>query len=288
VDQQLYDYSPIVDRPPLAWPGGARVAFYLGLNIEHYQLDKPATSVSPATVGLVPDPMNYGWRDYGPRVGMWRLVELLDRLELTPSVLLNSDVCHHYPQIVEAGKERGWRWLGHGQNNSILHTGMDEDAERAYLREMTETIESATGRRPRGWLGPAMTETLATPRLLAELGADYVLDWCNDDQPYPLNVDGMISVPYSIELNDITLFVGKNLSGPDYVRLVGDVLDQLLADGETAGRVMALPIHPFIVNTPSRHRYFAEALERIRGTEGVWLTTSDEIADHYRTQTAGA
>lgn len=284
MDQQLYDYSPIVDRPPLAWPGDARVAFYIGLNVEHYDLDKPSTSTSQATVGLVPDPMNYGWRDYGPRVGIWRLVELLDRLEMTPSVLLNSDVCLRYPQIVEAGNERGWRWLGHGKNNSILHTAMDEDAERTFLREMVETIESATGRRPRGWLGPAMTETLATPRLLAELGADYVLDWCNDDQPYPLNVDGMLSVPYSIDLNDVNLFVGKNLSGPDYVRLVSDVLAQLLADGETAGRVLALPIHPFIVNTPSRHRYLAEVLELMRSTEGVWVTTSDEIADHYRTE----
>ncbi|MGH2873909.1 MAG: polysaccharide deacetylase family protein [Solirubrobacteraceae bacterium] len=288
MNQGLYDYSPIVERPPLSWPGGASVAFYLGVNIEHYQLDKPATSISPVTAGLVPDPMNYGWRDYAPRVGIWRLIELLDSLGVRPSVLLNSDVCRHYPQIIAAGTERGWTWLGHGQTNSRLHTGMEIDDERAYLREMTEAIEAATGTRPRGWLGPALTETLETPRLLAELGYRYVLDWCNDEQPYPLNVEGMISVPYTVDLNDITLLVGHNLSGPDYLRLVFDSLEQLLADGRTSGRVMALAIHPFVINQPSRHRYLAQALERICSTDGVWVTTSDAIAEHYLSQRGAA
>jgi peptidoglycan/xylan/chitin deacetylase (PgdA/CDA1 family) len=281
VNYDLYAYSPIVEREPLRWPGGARVAFYLGLNVEHYHVDRPATSATPTTAGLVPDPMNYSWRDYGVRVGIWRLIELLDRLQIVPSVLLNSEVCHHYPQIIAAGRERGWAWLAHGQTNSTLHTGFDEAAERAYLTEMVEAITDATGTAPRGWLGPAMTETFATPRLLAELGLTYVLDWCNDDQPYPLNVDGMIAVPYGVELNDITLCVGRNLSGPDYVRWVLDCLDQLLEDGERTGRVLALPIHPFVVNQPSRHRYLARVLEEMVARDDVWVTTSDAIAAHY-------
>jgi peptidoglycan/xylan/chitin deacetylase (PgdA/CDA1 family) len=281
VNHDLYAYSPIVERPPLRWPGDARVAFYLGLNIEHYHVDRPATSATPTTAGLVPDPMNYGWRDYGVRVGIWRLIELLDRLGMVPSVLLNSEACHHYPQIIEAGRERGWAWLAHGQTNSTLHTGFDEAEERAYLTEMMATITQATGTAPRGWLGPAMTETFATPRLLAELGLTYVLDWCNDDQPYPLNVEGMIAVPYGVELNDITLCVGRNLSGEDYVRWVLDTLDQLLEDGASTGRVMALPIHPFVINQPSRHRYLVRVLEEIAARDGVWVTTSDAIAAHY-------
>ncbi|MCW3009174.1 MAG: polysaccharide deacetylase [Solirubrobacterales bacterium] len=281
MNHDLYAYSPIVERPRLQWPGGARVAFYIGLNIEHYHVDKPATSATPTTVGLVPDPMNYGWRDYGVRVGIWRLIELLDRVGMVPSVMLNSEVCHHYPQIVQAGRDRGWAWLAHGQNNSTLHTGFGGDEERAYLTEMVQTIASATGSAPRGWLGPAMTETFDTPRLLAELGLTYVLDWCNDDQPFPLSVDGMIAVPYSVELNDITLCVGRNLSGEAYVRWVIDTLDQLLADGESTGRVMALPIHPFVINQPSRHRYLARVLEEVAARDGVWVTTSDEIARHY-------
>jgi len=281
MSQSLYDYSPIVERPALKWPGDAAVAFYLAVNIEHYQLEKPSTSISSATVGLVPDPMNYGWRDFAPRVGIWRLIELLDRLQLRPSVPLNSDVCRYYPQIVRAGVERGWAWVAHGRTNSVLQTGMDEQTERAYLHEMVDEIEAATGVRPRGWLGPALTETLATPRLLSELGFTYLLDWCNDEQPYELNLPGMISVPYTVELNDITLFVGRNLRGADYVELVCDHLAQLLEDGMHTGRVMALAIHPFVVNQPFRHRYLAQVLDRICHTPGVWVTTSDAIAEYY-------
>ena len=282
MENELYDYSPIVSRPRLEWPGGERVAFYIGLNLEHYHVDAPSTSIAPVTAGLVPDPMNYGWRDYSPRVGVWRLIELLDELGLRASVLLNSDVCKRYPQIIEAGNERGWAWLAHGQNNSTLQNAMTaSDAEREYLREMVETIETATGRRPRGWLGPALTETFQTPRLLRELGFTYLLDWCSDDQPYPLRIPGMISVPYTVELNDITLFVGRNLSGRDYEQLVADQLEQLLADGESTGRVMALALHPFVISQPFRHKYLARALQRIASTEGVWVTTSDEIAEHF-------
>lgn len=286
MDQGLYPYSPITERPPLRWPEGKLVAFYLGLNVEHFRVDLPATSQTPATVGLVPDPINYGWRDYGVRVGVWRLIELLDRLGMPASVNLNSEVCEHYPQIIQAGVERDWAWLGHGTTNSILHTGMEVDEERELLRSMHAVVEGATGRSPKGWLGPALTETLNTPALLAELGYTYVLDWCNDDQPYPLNVPGMISVPYSVDINDITLFLGRNLSGDEYVRMILDALDQLIEDSsEDAGRVLALPIHPFIVNQPSRHRYLAQALTEIAARDEVWVTTSDAIAEHYLAST---
>lgn len=163
---------------------------------------------------------------------------------------------------------------------------MSPEEELAFLRDMVETVERGVGRRPKGWLGPALTETFETPRLLAELGLSYVLDWCADDQPFPLRVPGhqMLSVPYSIELNDVTMFVGKALSGQDFYQMVVDQFDQLYADGETAGRVMALCLHPFIVNQPFRHKYLDRALEYIAGHGGVWLTTSDDIADHYSRQ----
>jgi peptidoglycan/xylan/chitin deacetylase (PgdA/CDA1 family) len=282
MDQSLYSYSPITERPPLRWPDGKLVAFYVGLNIEHFRIDLPATSQTPVTVGLVPDPINHGWRDYGVRVGIWRCIDLLDRLGMRASVNLNSEVCDHYPQIIRAGVERDWAWLGHGKTNSILHTGMDREQERAFLSEMHATISEATGKRPKGWLGPVLTETFETPALLAELGCTYLLDWCNDDQPYPLNVPGMISVPYSVDVNDITLYLGRNLPGDEYVRMVVDALDQLIEDSTPdSGRVMGLPIHPFIVNQPSRHRYLARALEEIAARDEVWITTSDDIADHY-------
>jgi len=284
MDNELYTYSPIVDRSPIRWPGGARVAFYLGVNIEHYQVDKPSTSIFGGTASLAPDPLNYGWRDYGPRVGIWRMIKSLDRHGVRATALLNSDVCSRYPQIVQAGLDRDWAWVAHGRDNSTFEAGMTREEERAYLTEVVDTIEAATGRRPRGWLGPALTETFETPSLLSELGLQYVLDWANDEQPYELTVPGMYSVPYSIELNDISLFASRSYTGPQFLQAVKDTLDQIHDDAADSGRVMALCVHPFSVSQPFRHRYFDEALEYIAGHDGVWLTTADEILDAYRAQ----
>jgi peptidoglycan/xylan/chitin deacetylase (PgdA/CDA1 family) len=285
MDNELYDYSPIVEREPIHWPDGARVAFYVGLNVEHFLIDRPSTSLNEATATLVPDPLNYGWRDYGPRVGIWRLMETFDRHRIRPSVLLNSDVAARYPQIIKAGLERNWAWLAHGRNNSTLQAGMSVDEERAYLTDVVETIEHATGRRPRGWLGPGLTETFQTPRLLADLGLRYVLDWTNDDQPYRLKVPGMLSVPYTVELNDLGIFTMNGHTGPEFLQMFKDQFDQLYADSADGGRVMALALHPFVIGQPHRYKYLDQALAYVAGHPGVWLTTSDEIADHYTRNT---
>lgn len=281
MDNSLYDYSPIVDRPKLKWPNGARVAFYVGVNVEHYEVDKPSTSLFGGTTHLKPDPLNYGWRDYGVRVGIWRMMEALDKRNLRASVLLNADAARLYPQIIEAGKARNWSWIAHGKNNSIFQADMTEAQERHYLTDVIETIARATGQKPKGWMGPGLTETFNTPRLLKDLGLSYVLDWCADDQPFRLNVPGIISVPYSVEINDGIMFLAKSLSGDDFYRMVVDQFDQLYKESEHSGKVMALALHPFIINQPFRHKYLEKALDYIIGHEGVWLTTSDEIADHY-------
>jgi allantoinase len=282
MDNQLYEYSPIVARPPLKWPNNARVAFYVGVNIEHFEVDKPSTSIFGGTSMLAPDPLNYGWREYGVRVGIWRMMEALDKYRMRASVLLNADCCKRYPQIIEAGKERNWAWLAHGRNNSTLQSGMNVEAERKYLREVVDVVAQSTGQQIKGWLGPALSETFETPRLLKELGLSYVLDWCADDQPFPLQVPGMMSVPYAIELNDITMFVSKGMSGEDFYRAVVDQFDQLFNDGRKSGRVMALGLHPFIINQPFRHKYLDKALNYISKRSGVWLTTSDEIAAYFQ------
>jgi allantoinase len=281
MDIELFDYSPIPERAPIQWPGGARLAFYVGLNIEHFHADRPSVSFHPATSGMVPDPMNYGWRDYGARVGIWRLIDLLDEHGIRASALLNSEAGERYPQIVRAGLARGWTWLAHGKTNSIPHTGMDVDTERALLTETLGSIEKTTGLRPRGWLAPALAETFETPRLLAELGIEYLLDWTNDDQPYPLTVPGLLSVPYTLELADGHLFHIKSHSGADYVQIVKDQLDQLYADSAESGRVMALSLHPYVAGQPFRLKYIGQALKAIVDHPGVWVTTSDEIAAHY-------
>jgi len=286
MDNELYPYSPIVEREPIRWPGGARVAFYVGLNIEHFHVDKPSTSVHEATASLVPDPLNHGWRDYGSRVGIWRVIDGLDRHGMRASALVNSEAAERYPQIVAAGRARDWAWLAHGRTNSVLHANLTEDEERAELANVVQTIEKATGRRPRGWMGPGLTETFRTPALLAELGMSYVLDWTSDDQPFELSVPGMLSVPYTVELNDLGIFLAKGFTGPEFLQMVTDHFDQLYADAEHSGRVMALALHPFVIGQPSRYPYLEKALAYIADHDGVWLTTSDEIAEHYAATTA--
>jgi allantoinase len=209
------------------------------------------------------------------------MIETLEKHKIRASVLLNSDCCRRYPEIIAAGKERHWAWVAHGKNNSTLQADMTLEQERRYLSEVVNTISEATGDQIKGWMGPALTETFETPRLLKELGLYYMLDWCADDQPFPLNIQGMISVPYSVELNDGIMFVGKSLSGEEFYRAVVDQFDQLYKEGEHSGRVMALCLHPFIINQPFRHKYLERALEYITGREGVWLTTSDDIAAYY-------
>ncbi len=281
----LYGYSPITEREPIEWPGGARVAVYVGLNVEHFLFGRPSTSIWPGTADLVPDPLNHGWRDYGARVGIWRTMASLDRHGLRASVLLNSTVAEQYPQIIRAGIDRNWAWLAHGTTNSTLHTDLSPDEERRTLTDIVDTITAATGQRPHGWMGPGLTETLNTAQLLAELGLSYVLDWTADDQPFRLNVPGMISVPYSVELNDLVLF-STGRTGPDFVQMVRDQYEQLSADAATpsGGRVLALALHPFVTGQPFRAKYVDQALAFLAAQPDAWLTTSDDISAHYREQ----
>lgn len=283
MDNQRFDYWPIIHRPRLELPNGARLAFWIGLNVEHFEVDKPSTSISPVTLALTPDPLNFGWRDYGTRVGIWRMMELLDRFGIRASVLLNADVCSRYPAIIEEGNKRGWAWLAHGKNNSTLQAGLTLEEERQLLTEVVGTIRESTGRQPRGWLGPALSETFNTPDLLAELGLTYICDWCNDDQPYPMKVTRgrMISLPYSIEVNDISAFIGRGLTPDQFCQMIVDQFDVLYAEAERSARVMCVALHPFIINQPFRQKYLQKALEHITGHGDVWLATGDEIADWY-------
>ena len=281
VENALYDYMPFNARPKLVFPDGARLAFYVGLNIEHFRVDIPEMN-SP----YVPDPMSYGVRDYGTRVGIWRLMDLFDEVGIRATGIINSDVCIRYPQIIEAGVERDWAWIAHGQTNSIRQSGMDLAEETAFLADMMSTLDTSLPSRPSGWLGPGLSETFETPRLLKEYGFTYLLDWCCDDQPFALNVPGMISVPYSIEVNDISLLKRGTHLGADYERIVMDQFEGLLDDSARTGMVMALPIHTFIVGQPNRFKYLARVLRKICATGGVWVCTSDDIANHYLAGTA--
>jgi allantoinase len=289
MDRPPFDYSPIARRTQHALPDGAQLAVWIGVNIEHYRWGQPALSLAQFTAQLVPDPTNYGWRDYGPRVGIWRLIEILDTFGVRASAVMNSEVCVHYPEIVEEALQRRWAVVAHGRDNSTWQTGMELDEERAFITEIVETLERATGRRPSGWLGPALTATPNTYNLLAELGFTYTLDWANDDQPYPLKVQSgkLISVPYSSEVNDIPAFVLHHQTGEEFAQSLVDQFETLYEEGASSLRIMGIGIHPFLVGQPFRARHFARALEHIVKHERVWLTTSDEIAAWYQSAVGG-
>jgi peptidoglycan/xylan/chitin deacetylase (PgdA/CDA1 family) len=278
-----FSYSPIVNRKKLRFPNGARVAVWVIPNIEHFDFDKPSTSITPVTAGLKPDVLNYAWRDFGVRVGIWRMMEMMERNGFKGTVALNADVCRNYPQIIKAGNELGWEWMGHGRNNSELITGMPENQERALIKSIVDTIRKGTGKAPRGWLGPALTETDNTPDILADNGIQYLCDWCNDEQPYPMKVKKgkLISVPYSIEVNDIPAFLDRGMSGDQFYQMVIDQFDGLYEDGATTGRVMAICLPPFLIGQAFRAKYLEKALKYIAQRNEVWITQGGQIADWY-------
>ncbi|MGH7905376.1 MAG: polysaccharide deacetylase family protein [Candidatus Binataceae bacterium] len=281
MNHDRFEYSPIIKRAPLRWPNGARLALWIIPNIEYHEFDGPGVGVNPAVA--LPDILNYGWRDYSLRVGVWRFMALMDKFGLRGTVALNANVCDFYPQIIEEGLKRNWEFMGHGLTNSQLLAGLPEEKEREVVRETVEKIKKATGQAPRGWLGPALAETPRTPDILAENGISYVCDWCNDDQPYPMRVKKgrLISVPYSIEINDIPFFVGKGATPEQFRQAIQDQFDVLYEEGKETGKVMAIALHPFITSAPHRHKSLEAAIAYVTRHRDVWFTTGGEIADWY-------
>lgn len=279
-----FPYSAIVDRPRLTWPHGARVALWVIPNIEHFLFDRSATPMSPASARLSPDVLNYSWRDYGVRVGIWRMMEIMERYGIKGTVALNADVCTHYPRIIEAGNALGWEWMGHGATNSIQLNSQGEDEERELIRGVVDTIATGTGTKPRGWLSPALSETPRTLDILAEAGIEYVGNWVNDDQPYPMRVKSgsMHSIPYSAEINDIPAILDHHHSGESFAQMICDQFDVLYEDGEKTGRVMSICLHPFVIGHPHRSKYLAKALAHITSRKELWLATGSQIIDWYR------
>ena len=278
MENDRYAFWPLPERPPLHWPDSARVAVWVIPNIEHFRLD---SRFAPDTI--VPDTSNYAQRDYGNRAGIWRLAEVLDKHGVRATVALNSDVCRFEPQVIKAGVERGWEWMGHGITNSQRLSGLDPEAERSLIQEVVDTIAESTGSRPRGWLSPGLTETLNTPDLLAESGISYVADWVADEQPFPMRVkDGrLISVPYGMPVNDLPLFLRAGWTAEQFYQMICDQFDVLYEDGQRSGRVMAIALHPFLSGHPMRAKWLDKALGYIAGHDHVWLTTGGEIANWY-------
>lgn len=286
MEHQRFEYSAIARRPPIRLPNQARIAVWIVPNIEHFHYDKPAMSLTPMTAGLKPDVLNYAWRDYGVRVGIWRIMEILERQGYTASAAINSEACVHYPQIVAEGNRLGWEWLAHGENNSSLFTGMPPEIEQQIIHRVLDTIAKCTGQRSRGWLGPALTETDNTLDILADAGIGYVADWCNDEQPYRIKTrkGSIVAMPYTLELGDIPIFLTHGGTGEDFFRIVTDQFDMLYEEGKSNPRILCLALHPFLTGHPFRAKHLERALAYINRHDAVWKTTGRELLDWYLAQ----
>ena len=285
-----YAYAAWRGRPAYAWPGEAKLAVYLGVNLEHFAFGE-GLGAELAPGGPAPDVLNFAWRDYGNRVGAWRLLDLLDELALPATVLLNSALYDYAPALVAAHRARGDEIAGHGRTNSERQSVLAEAAERALIAEATAAIARAEGRPPRGWLSPWIAESRATPDLLAEAGYRYTLNWCADDAPVWMatRAGPLLAVPYPQEVNDIPAIVARKDGAEAFAEMILDDFAERrrqLADG--LPQVMGIALHPYIIGQPYRMRHLRRALATIAAQrDSVWITTAGAIHDHVAGLPAG-
>src|SRR5882724_8674376 len=235
MDSDLIAYSPITQRPPLHWPNGARVALWVVPNIEHYEyLPAFVRTRNPWPRSPYPDVLGYGTRDYGNRVGIWRMFEIMDRHDIRCTVSLSLSVYEHYPEIREAIEQRRWAIMSHGVYNTRYHWDLTEEEERQQIAEAQAIYERTTGRKLAGWFSPAISHTLNTPDLVAEAGMRYICDFYHDDQPTPIRVrkGSLVSVPYSMDLNDAMIY-RQPVEAEDFARMVTDHFDTVWREGAT-------------------------------------------------------
>ncbi len=279
-------YSAIVHRPRLELPDGGRIIVWPVVNLEEWEITRPmARSYSPPPMGKpqVPDFPNWAWHEYGMRVGFWRLKEAFDKRGIQPTLSINAMVCQSTPDVPKAALEAGWEFMAHCVVQMPMQ--MVED-EPAMIRESMAMIEDFTKARPRGWLGPGRTQTWDTLDHVREAGFEYFGDWVLDDQPcWVRTTHGpLVSIPYSVELNDITVHLSQQLSSDALMRRAVDAFDQLYAESEKSVRVCAIGVHPYVTGAAHRIRYFEELLDHISRHDGVVWKTGDQILDWFAGQ----
>ena len=286
--RERFDYSAILDRPALRLPRSARVAVWTIVNVEEWDIQgpMPRTVLPPPGGGsVVPDVPNWAWHDYGMRVGFWRLKGALDRARIKATLAINASVCLSYPRVAEAARDAGWEFMGHSFVQKPLHAVADQ---REVIRKSVETIRQFTGKPPRGWLGPGLTETWETLDVLAEEGFEYVSDWVNDDQPYEIKTTSrpLVLVPYTLEINDIPMMLIQHHESHVLFDRARDQFDRLYEEGGRAARVMAIAVHPYISGVPHRIKYFEQIYAYMKKRRGVWFCRGEEILDWYRASAA--
>ncbi len=283
------DYSPIFHREPLRGPDNARVIVWPIINVEEWDINAPMARTvlpNPQGVSLIPDIPNFGWFDYGLRVGFWRLKRVLDGYRVRATVSLNASVCLSYPQLVRESLDSGWEMLAHGFIQRVIN---NEPDEREVIRRTISTIREFTGSAPRGWMGPGLAETFDTPDILAEEGIEYLADWCNDDQPYEMKVKSgrLVALPYTVELNDIPIYLIQHHRSPEIFKRARDQFDTLYREGAEGVRIMAVSTHPYITGVPHRIKYYDRIFDYIRQFEWVVFMTGSEILDWYNSASVG-
>ena len=276
-------YQAIVDRPKLKLPDGKRIAVWVILNVEEWGIERPMPrTVLPPPMGqpLLPDVPNWSWHEYGMRSGFWRQHQALTSRNIPTTMAINGNVCNSYPRVASAGLDAGWEFMGHGFLQGPMHKLEDQ---RGAIHLAMDTIERFTGTRPTSWESPGLTETPETLDLLRESGVKYVADWVLDDLPQEVETPhGTITtIPYTVEMNDITVYALQQHQSDEFLRRGRDQFDRLYSESADNARVMAISIHPYVTGVPHRIRYLEELLDYVGGHEGVSWMTASEIGDWY-------
>ncbi len=291
MDHQHYDWSPVVTREALRWPQGARVALCVIVNLEHAEWHPPEGYFEPANLagGFSPRPFpdyaRYSHREYGHRVGIFRVLDTLEKHGIRPTVAMDALTAENYPYLVKHCLQRGCEIIGHGVSVSRMITSeMSEEAERGYIRESIEALTHATGSAPRGWLGPEYGESARTPQLLAEAGISYVCDWANDEQPYAMKVPQgeLYALPIMLELDDVKALWDRRIPVTRYTTMLKEGFDVMYRDGAESGRLLVLNLHPWLIGQPFRIAYLDSALGYMTARQGVWAATGSEVIDWFR------
>jgi peptidoglycan/xylan/chitin deacetylase (PgdA/CDA1 family) len=277
-------YSAIVDRPPLKLPGNARVVLWTIVNLEVWDISRPmARQILPAPTGqvLLPDVPNWSWHEYGMRVGVWRFFKLYERLGIRPTLSINARVCEDYERVAAQARDANWEFMGHAYEQMPIHKVEDQ---RGMINRSMDILEKFTGKRPVGWLGPGLTETYETPELLAEAGVKYIGDWVWDDEPCQISTKygPLVTLPYTVELNDIPTMVVQHHESPYWATRCKDMLDRLHMEGEQRAKIMAIAIHPYISGQPHRIKYLEDVYAYAQSLGGVLFWNGEEILDWYQ------
>ena len=291
MDHEHYDWSPVSTRGVLRWPEGARVALCVVVNLDHLEWSPPPGSYQSATLagGLAPRPFpdyaRFSHREYGHRVGIFRVLDALERHGMKATVAMDALTAENYPYLVRHCLSRGCEIIGHGISASqMLTSQMSEKTEREYIQASLEALKRATGTAPVGWLGSEYGESTRTPQLLAHAGIRYVCDWVNDEQPYRMKAsEGEIhALPIMLELDDVNALWDRRVTIDRYAELLKESFETLYRDGAHTGRLLVLNLHPWLIGQPFRIRYLSDALGVMTRRQGVWAATGSEIIDWYR------